>query len=534
MKNKFSLALIALILSLSTVLCIASCQLNQNDVDNDAQNKADELNEELTKLKNDTAEKDKKISELENEKNTLNTSKTELESDIATLKAEKDALSAKIAELEAEKAALIAELEEQKIALEVQHQNDIAKLNVAFSRQKAEFDILIAKLTAEKQTLEATIKLLEFKLNCLKGKHTIIMIDNQDGTETAICQNCDEEHYTYEEATDTYIVYTAYGLTAWNEIALTNLSANLIIANDITLSGNNNWQPLGYLEETPNSNSPIPFVEHEFTGTIDGAGHTITGLSIDSDDNAAFVRYLDENATIKNLSFENATIRSQKSASVIVFSNLGKIENCHVLSGTVKGAIEYNAGGICVSSTGIISNCSNAASVTGSTSGGLGGILSKNSPGGIVIGCINSGNITSTYDRYGNNCVGGVVGVQSGILVACINTGSVNASAHYEPALIGGTAGLFNMGEIYSCYTTVTYESSHEGETLDKDGIGREMSTDTFHLGCYSIRSSSVVSQDIVDDLNEAIDEYNKTATVKCDYVWTFESNKYPILQQVS
>ena len=94
----------------------------------------------------------------------------------------------------------------------------------------------------------------------------------------------------------------AVSLSAWSQTSITDeaglkaiandLGGSYVLANDISLSGE--WLPVG-TEEEP------------FTGTLDGAGHTIKGLSITSgDDNVGFFGFT-EGATISNVRFTDAT-----------------------------------------------------------------------------------------------------------------------------------------------------------------------------------------------------------------------------------
>lgn len=68
----------------------------------------------------------------------------------------------------------------------------------------------------------------------------------------------------------TYEVYNANGLLEWNEAARNDLSINCTLIADIDLTGKE-WTPIG---------SNINYVYTGYTGTFDGQGHTISGLTI--------------------------------------------------------------------------------------------------------------------------------------------------------------------------------------------------------------------------------------------------------------
>lgn len=75
-----------------------------------------------------------------------------------------------------------------------------------------------------------------------------------------------ELNYNYDKETNTYNVYTANGLLTWAEAAQNDLSTNCILAADIDLTGME-WTPIGDYD-------------NQYTGTFDGKGHTITGLTV--------------------------------------------------------------------------------------------------------------------------------------------------------------------------------------------------------------------------------------------------------------
>jgi hypothetical protein len=61
-----------------------------------------------------------------------------------------------------------------------------------------------------------------------------------------------------------------------------DLTGHYILIGDIDLSGYENWMPIGTFQ--PRSDAPedaeVPHADYAFTGTFDGAGHTISNLTI--------------------------------------------------------------------------------------------------------------------------------------------------------------------------------------------------------------------------------------------------------------
>ena len=141
----------------------------------------------------------------------------------------------------------------------------------------------------------------------------------------------------YEVVDGTYIVYTAKGLQAWATAAQSNLSTNCTLAADITLTGE--WTPIG-----------IDF-DHQYTGTFDGGGNTITGLTVTgSNEYAGLFGRIGSGGTVKNVVLKDVQITSDNQyanvGGVAGWSFGGKIENCSV-SGSVSGSgMNGNAGGV--------------------------------------------------------------------------------------------------------------------------------------------------------------------------------------------
>lgn len=88
------------------------------------------------------------------------------------------------------------------------------------------------------------------------------------------------------------------------------------------------WTPIGY-----NGISGIL----AFNGTLDGDGHTISGLYINTADDTsnkyyALIGYLGNGGTVKNLGIENSVVKMNTIniyAAGIVGNNEGAIENCY-------------------------------------------------------------------------------------------------------------------------------------------------------------------------------------------------------------
>ena len=195
--------------------------------------------------------------------------------------------------------------------------------------------------------------------------------------------------------------------------------------------------------------TPIGDGSKPYTGTFDGAGHTISGLYIDSDVKyAGLFGYIGTNGTVKNLALADSSINSSRSSGDYAYvggicgKNDGSIENCSN-SGTVTGnADNINVGGICGLNWGSITSCSNSGTVTCSGSN-VGGICGVNSS--IISNCSNSGTVTGSD----GSTVGGICGYNWGSITNCSNSGTVTGSG----SNVGGICGYKSSeGSITACY----------------------------------------------------------------------------------
>lgn len=207
---------------------------------------------------------------------------------------------------------------------------------------------------------------------------------------------------------------------------------------DIDLSGVSNWTPIGKYDPY-NHQSDRPF-----SGTFDGSGNTISHLTInaaDRDYQGLFGYAL--GASIRNLTLADCAVSGKQFVGGIVGeAGQSTISGCTV-SGTVSGS--SSVGGIAGATSGgsTVTNCVNHSAVTGSGSY-LGGIAGQAS--GVIQNCLNTGTVTGTMIS-GNPVAsfGGVAGAlpyTMGILRNCYNAGVVTG---YQK--VGGIAGYSCAGD---------------------------------------------------------------------------------------
>lgn len=261
-----------------------------------------------------------------------------------------------------------------------------------------------------------------------------------------------------------YIVYTAEGLLAWAEAARKDLSTSCTLAADLDLT-DTEWTPVGKDYDNP------------YTGTFDGAGHTLTGLTNQSGANdIGLFGAIGEGGTVKNLKLTSVAIKGNNWVGAVAGSNSGIIENCSA-AGEITGS-SGEVGGIAGVNDGIITNCSAAGSVTGDrTVGGITGYQFN----GTTTGCSATAKITGSGDWVGGiigyqvdgttadchssatvkgrNRVGGVIGQietenKKAVLIACSSTGDVTSTSN-PYSWVGGVMGAASRNSsIIACYST--------------------------------------------------------------------------------
>ena len=213
---------------------------------------------------------------------------------------------------------------------------------------------------------------------------------------------------------------------------------NITLTGDITLTGE--WTPIGTYD-------------NPYTGTFDGGGHTITGLTVTtSDQYAGLFGDIDENGTVKNMVLEDVQITSDNSsgyAGGVAGDSWGTIENCSV-SGSVSGTTF--AGGVVGSQWGgSITGCNSSATVKGVIFAG--GIAGETNSGASLTGCYATGDVTVENDGTNNSHAGGVVGYNGGgTLTACYATGNVTGTGTGTGSCyVGGVTGDNASGTLTAC-----------------------------------------------------------------------------------
>lgn len=284
------------------------------------------------------------------------------------------------------------------------------------------------------------------------------------------------------ESNGSYTVTSADGLM--NVAELVNggkTDINITLGTNIDLTGKD-WTPIG------------TDYDNLYKGTFDGGGHTITGLTVTTNDRfVGLFGRLGEAGTVKNVVMEGIQITSNhmfgNTGGVAGYSD-GTIENCSV-SGSVSGTLYV--GGVVGDQWGAsITGCSSSATVKGTRY--VGGVAGGTNAGATLTACYATGNVTIEIDPAKNIAGGSLVGMNAGSsLLACYATGNVTSTGSSTGNVhIGGF-----LGNNYTTMTACYWKNNHEqGIGFKKAGTGTEVT---------KVDGSVVTWQKAVDAMNTAL-----------------------------
>ena len=297
---------------------------------------------------------------------------------------------------------------------------------------------LVAPQSVEAGTTFITCTFTNGKVFVYKMKNATDWQAGGEYTYTVSLAAAKDLGYTIE-SNGSYTVTSADGLM--NVAELVNggkTDINITLDKNIDLTGKG-WTPIG------------TSFDNSYKGTFDGGGHTITGLTVTTNDQfVGLFGYLNRAGTVKNVVMEGIQITSNH------------------MFGCTGGVVGY--------SWGTIENCSVSGSVSGTDC--VGGVVGSQKAGSII-GCCTSATVKGTH------YVGGVAGEKWGTMTACYATGNVTLEIASQKNLYGGgVVGLNGGSRVLACYATgnVTSTGSSTGNVHIGGLFGDSYTTVT---ACY-------------------------------------------------
>ncbi|MBP7052690.1 MAG: hypothetical protein KBE65_16895 [Phycisphaerae bacterium] len=264
------------------------------------------------------------------------------------------------------------------------------------------------------------------------------------------------------EPNDPYQIATAADLIALGENP-NDYDKHFILSADIDLDpnlpGGKVFDRAVIAPDTDPANYWSVFDGSSFTGVFDGAGHTVSHLTITGGSYLGLFGQVGQwdapAGEIRNLGVADVNIFSSGSyvgglvgSNGRLYSDGGTMTHCYS-TGSVSG--DKSVGGLVGSNRGEVANCYSTGTVRGGSS--IGGLLGEN--GGDVINCYSKSTVVGDYDS-----VGGLVGTNGGpylalfhvlpcgSIIQCYSTGAVTGTED-----VGGLVGA-NPGNVLNCYST--------------------------------------------------------------------------------
>jgi len=215
------------------------------------------------------------------------------------------------------------------------------------------------------------------------------------------------------------------------------LSSSYELVSDIDATETSQWNP----REGGRSRGFDPigdseFGSNDFTGTFDGNGYAITGLTIDRPDTSyvGLFGYVSDSGTIQNVTLENVDVTGDAYVGSLVGRNVGTVERSSA-SGRVEGT--YDVGGLVGRhfggevGSGTIRESYVTAGVTGDDT--VGGLVGYNGGGDEITKSYATGDVTA---NGGEGDVGGLAGASAGSITQSYATGEVTGGSN-QGGLVG-------------------------------------------------------------------------------------------------
>ena len=272
-----------------------------------------------------------------------------------------------------------------------------------------------------------------------------------------------------------------------------NLGASYTLASNIDATatgtaGSGMWATTGFV--------PIGNSSSYFSGTFDGLGHTITGLTINrsSIDYVGLFGYT--GGTIKNVGLVGGSVSGHDEVGGLIGYNGGGIITNSYATGSVSG--NAVVGGL------IGFNNGNGTTITNSYA--TGNVIGTGSDVGGLVGYNYGGTITNTYatgNVSGSTAVGGLVGLNQyyGNIIKSYATGSVSGSQY-----VGGLVGYSYYGNITNSFWNIQTSGQANGVGLNTGGSANVTEKTTAQM--QDIATYSAWGSDIVIDPSLGLTSY--------------------------
>ena len=318
--------------------------------------------------------------------------------------------------------------------------------------------------------------------NTVSVEYTVNVGDEAGEPPVRSAPNCAD--ITYQGSGSNADPYQITNISQLQCVKNQGLRQNYILTSNIDASGTSEWN---------NGNGFDPIGERYteniysgFRGSLDGRGHTITGLTIDRpDENFVGLFGYMSSAKVENIRIIRANITGNNNVGGLAGQKFGSVRNSSVVgrvSGSVfvGGLIGHSSGPIRNSSTNVriagdrsvggvsgvirsdgqVHNSSSKANITGSNT--IGGLVGNSHSGSEIRNSWAETTITAEED-----IVGGLVGSTGGLIERSRAFGSIRGTSN-----VGGLAGVSERGTIRLSYAAVNVTAKSQGSPYGGRDVG--------------------------------------------------------------
>lgn len=345
-----------------------------------------------------------------------------------------------------------------------------------------------------------------------EAETTTVVTDAGETAEPAESVNAGDEADSFfaggnGTADDPFQIATAEQL----DLVRNDLTAHYILIDDIDLSGYENWMPIGSFQ--PLSDAPedaeIPHPDYAFTGTFDGAGHTISNLTVSgeapmgaglfgcasgTENGAAYIGHF----TLKDVNVSGFYLVG--GAVGLQFMNC-PVSDIHLVGNNRLSGMQ-GIGGIVGTGFDLISDCSATAEITVlGDDGACAGLIAGGTTMSPIKNCeVIDGSITAEGNATWG--FGALCGAPWGAaeIADCKVSGTVITVSGENNRLIGGLVGFGGTydptapAQITGC--TVEDVTIIVSETTDSVGgligAGKEMMEGSDVMSSFTVRDCTV------------------------------------------
>ena len=219
---------------------------------------------------------------------------------------------------------------------------------------------------------------------------------------------------------------------------------------------------------------PIGSGERPFSGSYDGRGHAISGLTIDrSEENVVgLFQRVGEEGRLRNISLKDVDVTGGRRTGGVVANNFGRMERLRV-TGRVS-ADDFSVGGVVGSNWGKITKTDADVGVSGR--GSVGGIVGIARSGATVSESRAKGEVD------GGSKVGGLIGENDGTVARSFAAKDVTGNTE-----VGGLIGA-NEGNVSASYWDV--EATGQNKGVGNGGAGEATGLATAEMTGMGARSN--------------------------------------------